>query len=222
MITALHQFARIGNVEKAVQFLDRGAAIDAHDEDLCSTPLGWAAKFGQLEMAELLLERGARTNLPDDPPWATPLAWASRRGNPEMVALLQKSRGTLMNRQTNASSRSIMRLIRPRHDALQVFGKRERSCRSPVSSCSLCVLAFLAIGHQSVAAATPADALNRNGRAEFQRNEARRPTGGCQHPTLLVPARSIPHGQSCQRARSSAGRSTGRGDADSGVLDGQV
>ncbi|MCA9193813.1 MAG: ankyrin repeat domain-containing protein [Planctomycetales bacterium] len=92
MITALHQFARNGNVEKAVQFLDRGAAIDARDEDLCSTPLGWAAKFGQLEMAELLIERGARANLPDDPPWATPLAWAIRRGNSEMVELLQ-SRG---------------------------------------------------------------------------------------------------------------------------------
>jgi ankyrin repeat protein len=92
MITALHQFARNGNVEKAIQFLDRGADVDARDEDLCSTPLGWAAKFGQLEMAELLMERGAQTNLPDDPPWATPLAWATRRGNTEIVELLQ-SRG---------------------------------------------------------------------------------------------------------------------------------
>jgi ankyrin repeat protein len=89
MITALHQFARNGNVERARQFLDKGADMDARDEDLCSTPLGWAAKFGQLEMAELLMERGARTNLPDDPPWATPLAWAFRRGNTEIVELLQ-------------------------------------------------------------------------------------------------------------------------------------
>ena len=92
MITALHQFARNGNVERARKFLDEGADIDARDEDICSTPLGWAAKFGQLEMAELLMERGARTNLPDAPPWATPLAWATRRGNTAMVAFLQ-SRG---------------------------------------------------------------------------------------------------------------------------------
>lgn len=92
MITALHQFARNGNVERARKFLDEDADMDARDEDLCSTPLGWAAKFGQLEMAELLMERGARTNLPDDPPWATQLAWAIRRGNTEMVELLQ-SRG---------------------------------------------------------------------------------------------------------------------------------
>lgn len=89
MITALHQFARKGDVAKAIQFLDHGADVHARDEDLCSTPLGWAAKFGQLEMAKLLMERGAQTNLPDDPPWATPLAWATRRENTEMVKLLQ-------------------------------------------------------------------------------------------------------------------------------------
>ena len=89
-ITPLHQFARNGNVERARQFLDHGADVDARDEDICSTPLGWAAKFGQLAMAELLLERGARTNLPDDPPWATPLAWATRRNRPDLVALLKK------------------------------------------------------------------------------------------------------------------------------------
>jgi ankyrin repeat protein len=92
MITPLHQFARNGNVETARLFLDRGADINARDEDLSSTPLAWAAKFGKLEIVKLLLERGAPTNLPDDPPWATPLAWATRRGHTEIAELL-KSHG---------------------------------------------------------------------------------------------------------------------------------
>lgn len=88
-ITALHQFARTGQVEKAQVFIEHGANLNARDEDICSTPLGWAAKYGQLEMAKLLLAHGAKTSLPDDPSWATPLAWATRRGHEEIVALLR-------------------------------------------------------------------------------------------------------------------------------------
>jgi hypothetical protein len=87
-VTPLHQFARKGNIEMATLFLDHGADINARDEDICSTPLAWAAKFNQPNMVELLLSRGARP-LPDDPPWATPLAWAMRRGQQEVVELLQ-------------------------------------------------------------------------------------------------------------------------------------
>ena len=54
-ITPLHQFARKGDVENARIFLDRGADLDARDEDIRSTPLGWAAKFGRLSMVELFL-----------------------------------------------------------------------------------------------------------------------------------------------------------------------
>jgi ankyrin repeat protein len=68
--------------------------LHARDEDICSTPLGWAAKFGQVAMVELLLARGARRNLPDDPPWATPLAWATRRGHSEIVKVLEMAPGT--------------------------------------------------------------------------------------------------------------------------------
>jgi ankyrin repeat protein len=93
-VTRLHEFSRTGNVEGAVIFLDHGADIHARDEDICSTPLGWAAKFGKAAMVELLLDRGATPNLPDDPPWATPLAWATRRGHNEIVRLLQQ-RGAL-------------------------------------------------------------------------------------------------------------------------------
>ena len=76
-ITPLHQFARKGDVEKAALFIDHGADLHARDEDICSTPLGWAAKFGQTRMVEFLLRRGAKPNLPDDPPG--PRRWPGRR-----------------------------------------------------------------------------------------------------------------------------------------------
>lgn len=88
--TPLHHLAGQGNVEKAGWFLDHGANLHARDDDICSTPLGWAAKFGRKAMVEFLLARGAKPNLSDDPPWATPLAWAARRGHGEIVHLLQQ------------------------------------------------------------------------------------------------------------------------------------
>jgi ankyrin repeat protein len=89
-ITPLHEFARKNDLEKAALFIDHGADLHARDEDICSTPLGWAAKFGNPRMVELLLTRGAKPNLPDEPPWATPLAWATRRGHDEIVGLLKQ------------------------------------------------------------------------------------------------------------------------------------
>ncbi len=88
--TALHHLAGHGDMEKATWFLDHGANLHARDEDICSTPLGWAAKFGQTKMVEFLLARGAQPNLPDDPPWATPLAWATRRGHTDIVEILKQ------------------------------------------------------------------------------------------------------------------------------------
>jgi len=92
--TPLHEFARKGDVENAANFIDRGADLHARDEDICSTPLGWAAKFSKTPMVELLLSRGAKPNLPDDPPWATPLAWAIRRGHGEIAELLKRKGAT--------------------------------------------------------------------------------------------------------------------------------
>src|SRR5262249_22855528 len=89
-VTPLHHFARKGDVDNAVLFIDHGADLHARDEDVCSTPLGWAAKFGQAATVELLLRRGAKPNLADDPPLARPLAWASRRGHGEIVELLKQ------------------------------------------------------------------------------------------------------------------------------------
>ena len=89
-VTRLHEFARKGDVEMATIFIDHEANLHARDEDICSTPLGWAAKFGKPLMVELLLSRGAKPNLPGDPPWATPLAWATRRGHRDIVELLKQ------------------------------------------------------------------------------------------------------------------------------------
>jgi ankyrin repeat protein len=94
LITPLHQLARKGELEKAEQFIDHGADLEARDEDICSRPLGWAAKFGQKAMVELLLARGASPNSADDPSWATPLAWATRRGHNEIILLLEQHAAT--------------------------------------------------------------------------------------------------------------------------------
>src|SRR5262245_41417749 len=93
-IAPLHEFARKGDLEKGALFLDHGADLHARDEDICSTPLGWAAKFDKLAMVEFLLQRGAKPNLPDDPPWATPLAWATRRGHAEIAEVLKRHGAT--------------------------------------------------------------------------------------------------------------------------------
>jgi ankyrin repeat protein len=89
-VTALHHFAMKGDIGRAAIYLDEGADLNARDEDICSTPLGWAAKFGRAEMVSYLLSRGAAPRLPDDPPWAAPIAWAKRRGHRDVVELLER------------------------------------------------------------------------------------------------------------------------------------
>ena len=48
--TLLHEMARLGEIRKATLLLDRGADIDAVDQEFRSTPLGFAARWGQREM----------------------------------------------------------------------------------------------------------------------------------------------------------------------------
>ena len=86
-VTYLHKLAAIGDVEKAALLLDRGAAIEAIDDEWCSTPLGWAARWGHRDMVVFLLEHGA------DPrgggaEWATPLARAQKAGNEDIAKIL--------------------------------------------------------------------------------------------------------------------------------------
>jgi ankyrin repeat protein len=92
--TALRNAAAAGHrevVPQAGQFIDHGADVLARDEDICLTPLGWAAKFGRTATVRYLLQRGALPQLPDEPPWATPLAWAQRRNHPDIVHCLREA-----------------------------------------------------------------------------------------------------------------------------------
>jgi ankyrin repeat protein len=79
------------SLQCAALLLDAGANISARDDELCSTPLGWAARNNRPDMVDFLLTRGAKTNLPDDKPWASPLAWARRRGHTQVAEKLVRA-----------------------------------------------------------------------------------------------------------------------------------
>jgi len=92
--TALHYAAARANpaetqrVRFGSMLLDHGARLDARDELLQSTPLGWACRWGRKEMVELLIARGAPVDEPDAEAWATPLAWAEKMGHAEIAGVL--------------------------------------------------------------------------------------------------------------------------------------
>jgi ankyrin repeat protein len=92
-VSPLHDFARRGDLDNAMLFLEHGADIHARDENFASTPLGWAAKYGQFAMVELMLARGAKVEPPDEPNWARPTEWARRRGHSAIVELLEQHAG---------------------------------------------------------------------------------------------------------------------------------
>jgi len=93
--TALHYTAARANSTEAqrVRFagmlLDHGARVDARDDLLRSTPLGWACRWGRAELVRLLIARGARVDEPEAEAWATPLAWAAKMGHAEIAELLR-------------------------------------------------------------------------------------------------------------------------------------
>jgi ankyrin repeat protein len=86
-VTLLHDMAQSGDVRKARLLLERGAAIDAIDDEYGSTPLGLAARWGKKALVDLLLERGANPSS-SGAPWSTPLAWARKKGHPEIERAL--------------------------------------------------------------------------------------------------------------------------------------
>jgi len=82
-----------GDVAKARLLLDHGAAIDAIDDEYCSTPLGVAARWGRRDIVTLLLARGADPNA-SGAPWSTPLAWARKKGHADVEAALRAAGAT--------------------------------------------------------------------------------------------------------------------------------
>ena len=57
--TPLHHYAGNGEVGNLELLLERGADIDAIDDEYHSTPLAWAAREGRVEAVRLLLAHGA-------------------------------------------------------------------------------------------------------------------------------------------------------------------
>ncbi len=81
-----------GDAERArfaQMLVDAGARMDARDDLLLSTPLGWAARWGRSAMAQFLLDRGAPVHESDAEPWAQPLAWAEKGNFRRIVKLLR-------------------------------------------------------------------------------------------------------------------------------------
>jgi ankyrin repeat protein len=100
--TLLHDLAARGAPEEQVPFatmlLDAGARLDARDDLLRSTPLGWACRWGRLDLAQLLLARGADPVEADAEPWAAPRAWAEKMGHEALLEALVEHTGDQLPR----------------------------------------------------------------------------------------------------------------------------
>jgi ankyrin repeat protein len=75
----LHDAALGGQREIIEMLLDRGAELDARDEESGATPLYNAASWGKLEVVRLLIEKGADVNARNKA-GKTPLSGAERTG----------------------------------------------------------------------------------------------------------------------------------------------
>jgi ankyrin repeat protein len=96
--TILHEVVTMGDhvtPEERVAFataaLDAGARMDARDDLLKSTPLGWSCRWGREELVRAFLQRGADPVEADAEPWATPLAWARKKGYADIEATLRQA-----------------------------------------------------------------------------------------------------------------------------------
>jgi hypothetical protein len=74
----------------ATVLLDAGARLEARDELLQSTPLGWACRWGRAKLVRRMLERGADPVEAGAEPWATPRAWATKMGHADVLAVLEE------------------------------------------------------------------------------------------------------------------------------------
>ncbi len=90
--TPLHHYAGNGEVGNLELLLERGADIDAIDDEYHSTPLGWAAREGRVEAVRLLVAHGADPGLPEDMPGARAVEWARRgeqKEHEEILSILE-------------------------------------------------------------------------------------------------------------------------------------
>ncbi|KAH6981804.1 hypothetical protein BKA56DRAFT_549653 [Ilyonectria sp. MPI-CAGE-AT-0026] len=82
-------WAAKGGHEAVVRLLlDRGADIEAADEDEGQTPLLWAAEEGYEAVVRLLLDRGADIEAAAEGEGQTPLLWAAEEGHEAVMQLL--------------------------------------------------------------------------------------------------------------------------------------
>ena len=95
-VTLLHDMAQSGDISKARLLLDRGADINAVDDEYRTTPLGMAARWGQQKMVAFFLERGADPNTAGAA-WSTPLAWAHKKGHRAIAADLKAAGAVAIN-----------------------------------------------------------------------------------------------------------------------------
>lgn len=86
--TPLHDAAVGGQSEIVAMLLERGAEIDARDQDSGATPLYNAASWGKLDAVKLLIEKGADVNARNKT-GKTPLAAAEENGFTEVAAALR-------------------------------------------------------------------------------------------------------------------------------------
>jgi ankyrin repeat protein len=77
-------------VAYATVMLDAGARLDARDDLLKSTPLGWACRWGRVELVRLFLDRGADVHERDAESWATPMAWAVKKERMDVIDELRR------------------------------------------------------------------------------------------------------------------------------------
>ena len=91
LLEPLHDAALSGHSEIVQLLLDKGAGIEAKDDESSSTALYHAASWGRREVAALLIEKGANVNARNKA-GHTPLHAALANEHKEIAALL-KARG---------------------------------------------------------------------------------------------------------------------------------
>jgi len=89
--TVLHAAAALGQKEVAELLIDKGADVDAKNQN-CETPLHLAAMYCKTELAELLIEKGADVNAKDGA-GCTPLDYTIGRGGHKDTADLLRKHG---------------------------------------------------------------------------------------------------------------------------------